>query len=65
MLFRSSLMVIASAADLIVLYVALELNPRGAKLFENITGANVGRRLAITGRGGFEQASHIRHHSQL
>jgi len=28
-------------------YVALELNARGAKQFEDITGANVGRRLAI------------------
>jgi len=28
-------------------YVALELNTRGAKQFEELTGANVGRRLAI------------------
>jgi len=28
-------------------YVALELNPRGAKLFEDLTGRSVGRRLAI------------------
>ena len=28
-------------------YVALELNDRGAKQFESLTGANVGRRLAI------------------
>ncbi len=28
-------------------YVALELNARGAKLFEELTGAHVGRRLAI------------------
>ncbi|MBP1687790.1 MAG: secD [Deltaproteobacteria bacterium] len=28
-------------------YVALELNTRGAKQFEDLTGANVGRRLAI------------------
>jgi preprotein translocase subunit SecD len=28
-------------------YVALELNARGAKQFEDLTGANVGRRLAI------------------
>jgi preprotein translocase subunit SecD len=28
-------------------HVALELNPRGATVFDNLTGANVGRRLAI------------------
>ena len=28
-------------------HVALELNARGAKIFESLTGANVGRRLAI------------------
>jgi len=28
-------------------YVSLELNPRGAQLFDSLTGANVGRRLAI------------------
>ncbi len=28
-------------------YVALDLNPRGAKQFDSLTGANVGKRLAI------------------
>ncbi len=41
-------------------YVALELNDRGARIFEQITGANVGKRLAIILDGIVRSAPVIR-----
>ncbi|MDP2993201.1 MAG: protein translocase subunit SecD, partial [Deltaproteobacteria bacterium] len=41
-------------------YVALELNDRGARIFEEITGANVGKRLAIILDGVARSAPVIR-----
>jgi preprotein translocase subunit SecD len=41
-------------------YVAVELDPRGAQIFDEITGANVGRRLAIILDGTVYSAPVIR-----
>ena len=41
-------------------YVSLTLNSRGARIFERVTGANVGRRLAIILDGKVQSAPSIR-----
>ena len=41
-------------------YVGLEFKPSGAKIFEDITGANVGRRLAIVLDGNVYSAPQVR-----